>query len=466
MKDNRIIIRFVTSGVLVIQAPPKGSIVAGRGLVRDGRLSREIFDRLIIDKAHKRSDVIVVLPRRQVIFKYFSLPTKNQDELRQMVELQVGRGLPFSAQEMVFQISTAGTDAQGLTRVVVAVARQKMIQECLDVLSASGLSPSRCAISAFGVAAWHARRFPADADQLVLVVDADTDGFEYCFCKDKQLLFARSVSLAEDPGVSNSVALQADLTLQAFRATYPDAALAKVIITGVRDHWGILRESLTQKAQVSCLEVEAEDPRLNSGSVEDDSRLEPQGSMCSLLGMIYASDTGPDLMPSSVQRSKHSRFEVFAMLRMFVALVFCLGAVTYMIHQRVSRQEDVLRLVRQRISQTRTDYEQARRNLKLYDYFLRDRSEKILIADLFKELYAALPASIVLTNVQYADGNLMVLGQTRESADVGNFQKAMMNSAVFKDVTLAYANRPQRLAMEYTEFKIVCRARASAGGHL
>ncbi len=459
MNDNRIIIRFMTSGVLVLSTKAKGTFAFDHCAVNEGRLSKDVCDRIRSLTVRKKAELVVVLPQRQAIYKYYSLPTKNKDELRRMVDLQAGRGLPFPAQEIVYQMSPAGTDAQGLTRVVVAIARQKMVQECLDVVSASGLNPSRCALSAFGVAAWHAHRFPADTDQWVLVVDADTDGIEFCLCKNKQLLFARGMAVSDVP---SDVILQIDLTLEALRSAYPDAQLSKVILTGIKDHWGLIKEALARNVQVPCHEVPVQDSAGNGAAADHPS----QGSVCSLVGMAYAADTGPDLMPSSVHQGKHSRNEVLALLRMFAAMLFCAGAVMFWAHQRVERQEDALRELRQKIAQNKSEYEQARRNLKLFEFLLKDRSQKVVIAELFKEIYQALPSSVVLMNVQYSDGDLTVLGQTRESGDVGAFQKAMMNSPVFKDVTLAYANRPQRLAMEYTEFKIVCRTRASKGAEL
>lgn len=458
MNDNRIIIRLKFDRAMVLTASPKGAFVFDQSLIEGGQLSKVVSERLRDFAAKKKSDVIVILPPRQVIFKYFAFPTKNIDELRRMVDLQAGRGLPFSAQEIVYQFAQAGKDAQGLTRVVVAIARQSMVKECLDIVSAAGLNPSRCALNAFGVVAWHARRFPGNADKWVLIMDADNDGVEFCFCKNKQLLFARAIPLSKG---SDDIGLQMELTLQAFHDTYPEASLSKAVLTGNQDRWVLLKEMLAQKAQIPCQEVPVEAPLGNDPSNNAFS----QGSNCALLGMASANDPGLDLMPSSFRQSKDSRNESLAIMRMFVAMVFCAGAVIFMLHQRLERQLDALGMIRQKIDQSKKDYEHARRNLRLYELLVKDRSEKILITELFKEIYQTLPESVVLSNVQYSDGNLMVFGQTRESADVGAFQKALMNSALFRDVTLAYAHRPQRLAMEYTEFKIICRVRASQGGH-
>ncbi len=430
----------------------KGISLSAFSGIEEGSLSSNVIQSLQNFGSGQKSDVIVVLPRRQVIFKYFSLPSKKQDELRRMVELQALRGLPFSSDDVVFELYQAGVDAQGQTRVVVALARLKMVQECLDVVSHSGLKSGRCSVSAFGVAAWHARQFAADANSWVLIFDCDDEGMDLCFCKDKQLRFARGISSND----KNSLALQVDLTLQAFMKNYPEAALSKVILTGLPQQWDLIKKVLSEKIKAPCQEVVLEDFEEGQGQKEKTTQTSAI-SLCAGLGMAFASDFGPDLTPLSVHHVQHTRRQKFAILRMAVALLFLIGAFAFLMKQKMTSKETELRAVRQKLAETQTRFHEARRNLQLYDFISNDRKNRLVIAELFKELYQILPATAVLTQVQFIDGQLVVIGQSKESADVGVIQKAMMNSSLFKDVTLQYANRPQRLAMEYTEFKIVCQ---------
>jgi Tfp pilus assembly protein PilN len=113
---------------------------------------------------------------------------------------------------------------------------------------------------------------------------------------------------------------------------------------------------------------------------------------------------------------------------------------------------------------TKQEAQEARRKIQFFELIHRNMNERISIAELMSELYGVIPQTTALTSVQFSDGALMIQGQSKESTDVNLVQKAMMESALFKDATLQYANRPQRLAMEYTEFKIICRVRAGGEG--
>lgn len=425
----------------------------------DGKLNLEAAEHLKSFDPARKSDVILILPRRQVIFKYFVLPSKNPDELRRMIDLQIGRGLPFPVEEMVYQMMVLGVDDLGMTQVVVAIAQKKMVQECLDIIVNSGLDPAHCSLSAFGVLAWFTRRFPSDAEKCVLVVDVDQDGLEFCFFRNKRLMFARGISMSIDGQGREGFRKQTELTLGAFKDAYPQANVDKVIVTGVNGRHVLVNEVIGQLTQVPCEDVDVAD-----APGQDSESMNLPASLCALRGMISASNLGPDLMPRALQHNQYSRKESTALVRMCAAFILLAGGLFFLFYQRLVMQQDVLKSVRRSVLSSKAEFDQARRNIKLYEGLIDEQRNRVLIADLFKELYGILPVSVALINVQYSDGSLTILGQTRESADVGSVQKAMMNSLFFQDVTLQYANRPQRLAMEYTEFKIVCRVRLQEGG--
>lgn len=463
MNNSRIIIRFVSSGILVLPsraaAGQKGDALPGFYSVVDGRLALEAVEYLKSFDPARKSDVVLILPRRQVIFKYFTLPSRNADELRRMIDLQIGRGLPFPVGEMVYQMMILGVDDQGLSQVVVAIAQKKMVQECLDIVVHSGLDPSHCSLSAFGVAAWFARRFPSDSEKCVLVVDVDEDGLEFCFCQNKRLMFARGISLSVDGQGSEGLKKQVELTLGAFKDAYPQANVAKVMLTGVKGRSALVKEVIGHLTQLPCEDVDVDD----APDTDSHEKTLP-ASLCALRGMASTSNLGPDLMPRALRHSQYSRQELMALLRMCATFLMLVGACSFWANQRLNIQREALGSLRQSVSASKAEFDQARRKIRIYENFRNDRSNRIVVVDLFKELYGMVPASVALTNIQYSDGSLSIIGQTRESADVGSVQKAMMNSPLFKDVTLQYANRPQRLAMEYTEFKIVCRVHAPRGG--
>jgi Tfp pilus assembly protein PilN len=127
------------------------------------------------------------------------------------------------------------------------------------------------------------------------------------------------------------------------------------------------------------------------------------------------------------------------------------------INLRLSRQEEMLDHLRRKVNDSKKEAQGAKHRMGLFEALSQNRAQPLSVAQLVYELYKIIPETTALTNLQFIDGNLTIQGQSRESADVNVIQKALLDSPLFTDVTLQYANRPQRLAMEYTEFRIVCR---------
>jgi Tfp pilus assembly protein PilN len=177
-----------------------------------------------------------------------------------------------------------------------------------------------------------------------------------------------------------------------------------------------------------------------------------------------ATDPGPDLTPSSVLDQKFMLARRLSLVRFGIAVVLTVGAIALAVGLDLHRRSSALDAIRQRLAVSKEEAQEARRKIQFFELIRRNLNVRISIAELMKELYGVIPQTTALTSVQLSDGALSIQGQSKESADVNLIQKAMMESALFKDVTLQYANRPQRLAMEYTEFKILCRLRFGGEG--
>lgn len=464
--DQRIVVGMTPSGMNVAAVRrslgAKGVVVAETPVLTDGLLPGVTMQRLARFDPKKEAQVVLVLPRRQVLLKYLTLPSNKPDELRRMVDLQIGQGLPFPADEIVYQMATGEEDANGYTRVIVAVARRQMVEECLAAALKSDIHPGRCAVGAFGIAAWHAQNFPLDAGRTVIIADIDDDGVELCFCREGKLIFGRNLIFSRNDWAFPEAFEQVSLTLEAFEREYSGQQPEKIILTGIEDRMNFLKEVFTKTLNISPEHIVADQNCLPNPSKDADVNA-PQRSLCACLGLALAADLGPDLTPPSVLNMKFMGEQRLALIRLGVTFVLMLGVFALALGLNVHRQENSLKALRQKIAAGKTEAQDASRKIKFFDLIRRNKNERISIAEMMKEIYQVLPQTTALTSLQLSDDVLTIQGQSRESSDVNLVQKAMLDSPLFKDVTLQYANRPQRLAMEYTEFKIQCHLRGSEG---
>lgn len=446
MNDKRTIISINEGHMSVLAVRrslgEKGVVLSGTYPLADDRLPSDVLARLA---RFGNADVIMVLPRRQVILKYLSLPSRNPQELYRMADLQIGQGLPFPKEDIVSKTTIGETRPDGYTHVLAAVARREGIEQCLKLAGRSNIHPGRCGISAFGIAAWYAHRFPSNTDDVVLIADADHQGAELCFCRNRKLIFARSLAFEGSARLADDMAPQVQLTLDAFQKEYPQYKVGRIITSGTGNYRGLLKEIFSQTVPAEVEDV--------------DVQTEGQGehSMTALLGFAWGSDPGPDLIPSAVPDAKFARAQGLAFARLGAAALFAVGMLALVLGLDLNRQTQTLEALRQKVSLIKKEAKEAKRNIGILEMVRKNMNDKVLIADIMQELYRVVPERAALTSVQLNDGLLTIQGQSKESSDVNTVQSGLMNSPFFKDVALQYANRPQRLALEYTEFRIVCR---------
>ena len=90
---------------------------------------------------------IVDIPRDQAILKTLSLPLARPDDLPGIVQIQIGKELPFPASEAIidFAVSEPGAEA-GQQEVLVAVVRREVLAQYDATLEAAGLKLDRAGL--------------------------------------------------------------------------------------------------------------------------------------------------------------------------------------------------------------------------------------------------------------------------------------------------------------------------------
>lgn len=125
-----------------------GSIPLGEGVIDEGFIrDEEAFNIALTDLMQsggfKATDVVVGINNQNVIMRYATFPKVADDKLRNMVLLQAQEFIPIPVQEMEIDYVVAGSgvneDEQEVTNVLLVAARRSMIEQFINVLSASKL---------------------------------------------------------------------------------------------------------------------------------------------------------------------------------------------------------------------------------------------------------------------------------------------------------------------------------------
>lgn len=99
-------------------------------------------------------DAFVVLPRQEVLFCAVSLPLAATENLRQVLEYELERHIPYRAHEVYFDYQVLDKGEEKV-RLLVAAIRRERVEDCLEVLDGVNLAPADVEVATTALANLH-----------------------------------------------------------------------------------------------------------------------------------------------------------------------------------------------------------------------------------------------------------------------------------------------------------------------
>lgn len=149
-------------------------------------------------KKHGKIEGRIVLgfPRDRVTVRYLNLPSANFDELKEMLHYDVERHVPFSIDEMEISFQVIEKLGDHESRIMMVCAPRKEIEPYLDICTELGLEIERIDLDVLGDAEAYGRAL--QPNETVAIVNFGRSSVKLSIVRDKELLFSRSLPIAED----------------------------------------------------------------------------------------------------------------------------------------------------------------------------------------------------------------------------------------------------------------------------
>ncbi len=205
--------------------------------------------------------VLVDVPRERTVMNPLALPPTPENEVASAVRFQAMRELPFPLESAAADYVITKRDEQGLvTEVLLAAVTLETLNRVRETCAAAGLTPTRIGLRPYAnlISVRHVAQFQ---EKRVLFVDVGPGATEIDVFAGEALAFARSanvnvpvpgpggaagedsriISLAEITDLASDETIDAAVdellvevtrTLQAYRATEPEATIDRVVVAG------------------------------------------------------------------------------------------------------------------------------------------------------------------------------------------------------------------------------------------
>jgi len=469
--NNITAVEITDSHVKLIEAKVsrEGKLISSCDIKRLSAFSDEevikILSGMSVPLKGRLNNVIGIIPRRFAILKHFSFPSHNADEINKMLNLQIVHEVPYPKDEIVFDHTILEKEASGYAKVLAIIVRKEIARHYLKLLTDAGMAAGRLTLSSIGVLYWfnHQReKLNLSPQDSVVVVNIDEVNTELCFCCRNNLFFSRSINLgSKDFNAENlpNFIKQIQLTLGTYKRENMGPEVSKILLVSSISQLSVLKEKLMEEFK---LPVETATPVDNLPVAKgfDIASLIGDGGLTATAGLgVILGDSGQliNLIPADFHLSKiaHLQKKQWFNLGVSAASVVVLLMVSFFVD--VYSYSNRLKKLQDKSAELKPQAEEARKKIGFFNFINEKFKNRILAAELFSELYKLTPEDISFQSVYIEEDRLTLHGYAKAGSSINDFQNKLVNSPIFKDVSLQYSTKLKIFNEELTDFKMSCR---------
>ncbi|MBI3602055.1 MAG: pilus assembly protein PilM [Candidatus Omnitrophica bacterium] len=406
-----------------------------------------------------RRNVISYIPRHLMTVRILELPSTNLEEIGEMINLQIGKQVPYSKEEIVFTYQIIDLIKEGYTKVMLAVAQRNIVNERLEVLRKAGIEVEKVTLSSEGVYHWFKTFYlpplkMTDA-QAVILVDVDSNYSDFLFFHKGKMAFTKNILIGANHLADGQSSYQEKFIWElthsknVCQAEWRGIQATKMLFSGAVGDIKDLPGTFSARLDIPC---EVIDP-LKDVNI----KIDPAISISAILGLlIKPQEVAFNLIPNEMRIQKlmeGKRKDLTAIGVLLSATVMMLSLLVF-IH--IEHKNTYLTQIKQRIAKIQNDSDDVDR-MRASINVVRDRLDAAGdCLNLLNIIYHTLPEKIYLTGIGIErKGRVSLKGKAIAMSEVFRFINKLESLPDLKNVQNTYATTNKENNSEYgTDFEI------------
>lgn len=413
------------------------------------------------EKQIKSNGAFLVLPRHLAIVKVLRLPSQEERELRQMVEIQISSQTPYTLEEVEFEYRKLSSDSEGYTQVVLIVIPKEVSNRYIRLMNEANIPLSGLTISSIGLLGWFNYQVSQNrlsAHQPVALCAIDVNHAEICFFHGDRLLFSRSINsgLQEVRSSPQDMIRQVELSLKHYRNEKMGADLSRFVIAADQLDLQDFVAELEHKIQIPCELISTTEGLSLPKNIDRSLATDDSGPTLSAAAGIQFLDRKQviNLLPNTIRVSKQSKALKLELVKIGILALIAGGLFLFRMSIDVRLQEDKATQLRKAITSLDPEIDEAKRKMRLIEYFDGYAKTRVFIPEIMSRLAKLIPEDISLRALYLNEKGVFTVqgyAQTREA--LNDFQAKLVNEPLFRKVNLEFATSRKIFNMQVTDFK-------------
>ncbi len=413
--------------------------------------------------------LILSVPRNQTTTRNLDLPSSNPAEIKDMIELQIGKQTPYSSDEVIKDYQILGSNAEGYSKVLLVIVHRDIVNRWFKLIESASLKVQKVSFSSEGLLNWRNlvlhRKAEADKVQILIEMDYETSDFEVVL--NDKLVFGRSISLgfSQMPGQveawQKKFIEEVNHSIYAYQNEIIGKEIGKIIISRPRIAADMLDKQVLEKefgSPVEIIDQFKDIPMTAEGTIFYNNLIRTDLSFAGMIGLgLPVSEHKIDLIPQEQQIGKAVKEKGRDLYLMGILLVFILVAFSGVFLGRMYNKERYLGQLKHKLDEIQGKTKELNGMIRGIET-IKDRVyTRGMSLNLIYEVHKAITPEMHLMSMNF-DGkdSLTLRGQSNEMSEVFTFVSKLEESAYFQNVKTKYTTKRKEGDKEVTDFEISC----------
>jgi Tfp pilus assembly PilM family ATPase len=413
------------------------------------------------------ADILSIMPSSAVISKNIEVPSVDQQEIKEIINLQAGRHTPYSREEIIVDYIEIGTYKNSYTKILLIIVARSVVKRQFEILQKAGLRLERVVLSAESLA-WSVKNiFRMDTNASVvnlLHVDDTSTDFIIVF-KDRPL-FIRNIPIGTQhlfsPGEGQQQQLRFAEELKKSLEAYQNEDIEKIpnaiILSGAVEDMSSLEKLLNENLYIPTKHMPYFKFLSIAPSLLKSSSAVKNVSFLNAISALYAeAQMRINLVPEEVklrkaleERGRELIKTGILILAIFVLVFSLLISKIYFKTAYLNKLDTKYNALNKQAGELEGNFSKV----SLIRSYLASRGFSL---EVLTELYNATPDDLELSDIRFDEqGKFFIRGTAETMSSVFAFVDNMQKSKYFKEVKTKYTTKRKEGLVDVTDFEVNC----------
>lgn len=423
---------------------------------------------ILKDKLHKlkikKQNIVFVIPRGLATVRYIQLPSTEPAELKNMIDMQIERLIPYTKEEMVYDYYVMGLTAEGFSKVLLTIIHKDVITKYNHILEKAAVTPGSIELGSFSLTAvckfiGVSGKKLFEGNEPVAILDVDYGATDIVVLQKGSLIFTRAVSIGSThisgktpppPGKDwlNEWIGEINRSLTVFQKEQA-ISIKKLIVFNNE-------KLISDISNRLGLPVE----KCDIGSYIEGVKAEETAgfSIIGLLGAVREGiETTVNLIPEEIKNRRLSAKKRGALIITVLLVAGILGMLGFTLNKKIQERKEYIIALDNKLRKTSPLAKELDLKKERLAIIKNQLSVEGTSLDILRELYTVIPQKTALNVFVYDDvQGVNIKGVSPAMSEVFDLVPKLENSAYFEKVTTRSATQRKVKGQELTDFQIDC----------